>query len=147
MTVGEGSAKWSNVHTVLAHRTMRSAHLVRPLALPMQFTPVVPARVLRPWDFEVVHPKDLAPLTGVKGRDLIFRARVLRAVLALRTMPSAQLVRPKDLLMEQGPIMAKDLVAQALTTRGIRSKVSAEDRSSDEVYREGPFEKPYPLIP
>ena len=83
MTVGEGSAKWSNAHTVLAHRTMRSAHLVRPQALPMQFTPVVPARVLRPWDFEVVHPKDLAPLTGVKGRDLIFRARVLRAVLAL----------------------------------------------------------------
>ena len=43
---------------------------------------------------------------------------------------------PKDLLMEQGLIMARDLVAQALTTRGIRSKVSAEDRSSDEVYRE-----------
>ena len=32
------------------------------LALPMQFTPVVPARVFRPWDFEVVHPKDLVPL-------------------------------------------------------------------------------------
>ena len=67
-------AKWSNVHTVLAHRTMRSAHLVRPKDLLMQFAPVVPARVLLPWVFEVVHPKDLVPLTGVKARDLIFRA-------------------------------------------------------------------------
>ena len=147
MTVSVCTAKWSNAHTVLAHRTMPGTRLVRPKDLLMECVPVVPARVLRPWDFEVVHPKDLVPLMGVKARDLMLRARVLRTVLALRTMPSARLVRPKDLLMEQGPIIAKDLVAQALTTRGIRSKVSAKDRSSDEVYREGPFEKPYPLIP
>jgi len=196
MTVGVCTAKWSNVHTVLVLRTMPGAQSVRPKDLLMERAPVVPARALLPWVFEVVLPKDLVPLTGFKarvrvfhGRVLrmqanpevlrtvlalrtmpgarsvrpkgllmeqgpvvpariqVFHGRVLRTVLALLTMPGARLVRPKDLLMEQGPIMAKDLVGQALTTRGIRSKVSAEDRSSDEVYREGPFEKPYPLIP
>lgn len=156
MTVSVCTAKWSNVHTVLVLRTMPGAQSVRPKDLLMERAPVVPARALLPWVFEVVLPKDLVPLTGFKARVRVFHGRVLRmqanpevlrTVLVHRTMPGARLVRPKDLLMEQGPIMARDLVAQALTTRGIRSKVSAEDRSSDEVYREGPFEKPYLLIP
>ena len=126
-----------------------------PKGPPRGAPPVVPARALLPWVFEVFLPKDLAPLTGVKARVRIFHgrvlrmqanAKVLRTVLAHRTMPGARLVRPKDLLMEQGPIIARDLLAQALAIRGIRSKVSAEDRSSDEVYWEGTFEKSYPLI-
>ncbi len=134
MNVSVCTAKWSNVRTVLALRTMPSTRLVRLKVLLMEFAPEVPAWVLRPWDFEVVHPKDLAPLMGVKGRDLMFRARVLRTVLALRTMPGARLVRPKDPLMEQGPIIARDFLAQALATLGIRSKVSAKGRSSDQAY-------------
>ena len=65
------------------------------MVLLMEFAPKVPAWVLRPLDLEVVHPKDLAPLMGVKGRDLMFRARVLRTVLALRTMPGTLVVKPQ----------------------------------------------------
>ena len=155
MTVSVCTAKWSNVHTDLVHRTMPGARLVHPKDLLMERAPVVPARALLPWVFEVVHPEDLVPLTGFKARVRVFRGRVLRmqanpevlrTVLVHRAMRGARLVRPKDLLMEQGPIIARDLLAQALATRGIRSKVSAENRSSDEVYWEGTFENPYLLI-
>ena len=134
MNVSVCTAKWSNVRTVLALRTMPGALVVRLLVLLMEFAQEVPAWVLRPWGFEDVLPKDLAPLMCVKGRDLMFRARVVRTVHALRTMPGARLVRLKDLLMEQGPIIARDLLAQALATLGIRSKVSAKGRSSDQAY-------------
>ena len=195
MTVSVCTAKWSNVRTVLALRTMPGTRLVRPQVLLMERAPVVPARALLPWVFEVVLPKDLVPLTGFKARVQVFHGRVLRmqanpevlrTVLALRTMPGARSVRPKDLLMEQGPvvpariqvfhgrvlravlalrtmpggrlvpqkdllmeqgsILARDLLAQALATRGIRSKVSEKGRSSDQVYGESTFENPYPLI-
>ena len=44
-----------------------------PPGAPMQFTPVVPARVLRHGTSRWSIPKDLVPLTGVKGRGLMFR--------------------------------------------------------------------------
>ena len=73
---------------------------------------LVRPRVPLAWAFGLVLPKDLVPLVGFKVRVLGFR--------------------PRDrILMEQGLIIARALLAMVSENPEIRSKVRATDRSSD----------------